>query len=867
VPSDVWPLVGREDEVRAVRTALDEWCTVALVGAPGVGKSRVATEAFEAALSGGVRARRLVVSPTVVQVPYAGVASLFDGDVGAAPVPQALEILGADGRAGPGDPILWVDDAHHLDEMSAALLQQLAATQRVRLLLTLRRLPGTSGWPAAIVATLREPTSKLIEIGPLGPGDVTNLLTLVLGGRVDAKTARDLMQATQGNPLYLRELVTGSLAAGALSSRDGLWRLAGPLQPSVLLDEVIRGRLDDLSSDERAALDLVAVAGRVELPLVAGLVPPEVLEGLERTGLIAIESDLAGATVDVGHPLYGDAARRHMPKTTRMRCCAALAQGLATFNSQDQELRAAVWAFEGGLDVPADHLERAARRAVSSGDPLLAGRLAVSAFRAGGSLDAAQLASFCLSEAGQPTESEAVLREALSRAEDPGERHGLTLRLAEQWWWFGGRTQEALDLLDDTVPLLAAQRGVFAAMQGDIVTACAIGERYFAHSDPKARFVAALAYAQGLTFSDRAIEAYAVAEKAYAEATSPDFRASGDPNIHVVGMTVASLFGDSFTQAREIASFVYDVATSRPSKSPRAWASMLLGYCELYLGDVRSAIRLLGDAEALWLDMFLPGLARWPGSGLAIAQTHAGEVAEARTSLTRLDSCRSDGFGLFDPMVELARTWVALLTDGREAAEVAASGAADVASRSGAALMSVVIAHDLGRMGLLDAASKVVADLSPPTSRVSKARHRFVQAAIAGDAAGLADAGEELSAVGAHLAAAEALVQAARAHGAAGNANVAARALQRAAELARRCPGARTPWLEPAPTPLTLLSEREAEVVRAAAAGLTNRQVASRLVISERTVENHLYRACVKLGVAGRGELFDLLDEYRTPSE
>jgi DNA-binding CsgD family transcriptional regulator len=36
---------------------------------------------------------------------------------------------------------------------------------------------------------------------------------------------------------------------------------------------------------------------------------------------------------------------------------------------------------------------------------------------------------------------------------------------------------------------------------------------------------------------------------------------------------------------------------------------------------------------------------------------------------------------------------------------------------------------------------------------------------------------------------------------------------------------------------------------------LSNRQIARRAVVSERTVENHLYRAFIKLGISSRDEL------------
>jgi DNA-binding NarL/FixJ family response regulator len=48
------------------------------------------------------------------------------------------------------------------------------------------------------------------------------------------------------------------------------------------------------------------------------------------------------------------------------------------------------------------------------------------------------------------------------------------------------------------------------------------------------------------------------------------------------------------------------------------------------------------------------------------------------------------------------------------------------------------------------------------------------------------------------------------------------------------------------------LTEREVEVLRLVAAGLTNIEVADQLFLSRRTVDTHLQRAYGKLGVTGR---------------
>ena len=56
----------------------------------------------------------------------------------------------------------------------------------------------------------------------------------------------------------------------------------------------------------------------------------------------------------------------------------------------------------------------------------------------------------------------------------------------------------------------------------------------------------------------------------------------------------------------------------------------------------------------------------------------------------------------------------------------------------------------------------------------------------------------------------------------------------------------------------TLLSQREQEVVRCVAEGLSNREIAGRLNLSQHTIKNYLFRIFDKLGVANRAELIFL---------
>jgi DNA-binding CsgD family transcriptional regulator len=109
---------------------------------------------------------------------------------------------------------------------------------------------------------------------------------------------------------------------------------------------------------------------------------------------------------------------------------------------------------------------------------------------------------------------------------------------------------------------------------------------------------------------------------------------------------------------------------------------------------------------------------------------------------------------------------------------------------------------------------------------------------------------EELERRGFLLFAAEASAQAVGAHR---DPRAARTARTRAAALARRCQGARTPALSG--LVLGELTARQRQVVTLAAAGLSNRQIAEQLTLSVRTVGNHLYGAYTRLGAGDRGAL------------
>jgi DNA-binding NarL/FixJ family response regulator len=122
----------------------------------------------------------------------------------------------------------------------------------------------------------------------------------------------------------------------------------------------------------------------------------------------------------------------------------------------------------------------------------------------------------------------------------------------------------------------------------------------------------------------------------------------------------------------------------------------------------------------------------------------------------------------------------------------------------------------------------------------------------------IAAAAEQFEAIGALLSATDAAAQAGIAFEAADDRRRALESAASANRLAAACGGIRTPALDLAVNPLPL-TVREREIANLVAAGLSNRDIADRLTVSVRTVEGHLYRACIKLDISEREELAALI--------
>ncbi len=852
-----------------------------LRGGPGLGKSRLAARLAEDLAAEGVVVRRIVASAAGAQMPLAPFAALAADATGAAAVNAVLGALGVERgrpRPGPGDPLLVVDDLNLLDDASVVVLQQLIATGSIRVLATMRSQVPLSASVTAVLGgldALGRPV-EVVEVAPLADPDILDAVAGALGCPLDAPSARLLTEIAHGNPLYAREVIVAAEAAGTLREEGGVIRLSGEVQATALLEELILARLDGLAGAEREVMEMLAMGGRLPLAMLLGTAGEAALERLERVGLVTTMLGSTGTTwwVDAAHPLQRELLRARLGPVARMRVCRALAQSAAhtpppSISPANWNLQRRAWEVRGGVEVPEDDLLAAAAHAVLAGDSGLGAELAGSAFRASGSARAALTSSWCLIERGEHDAGIAVLRQAHERTLDPWERAAIRLNVAEAYWWSGRVVAGADELHGSSDPpgpwhdLCAAQEGVFAMLSGDLDRATRHCAAYADHAHIWVRAVAAVGSALAAVYGDRIDEAVPTCQRVLDDAATSTTALLGDPSQLLAIQLIGLLLEGEVIAAQAFADQALADSAFQPSVQRRAWSTMIAGQVSAHAGRLERAIRELTEARQSWAACHVPGFAAWCGAGAARALVEVGRLSEAEAELAVVDELPLDGFGLNEFLVDLAHAWVAHGRGDRVEA-VRRCVAAVERSTAGAQWTNVAIAwHDVARLGLLDEVGAAV-DIDrwpPPRARLAAARSGLVRGLVDGDWMSVATAAEAFAEMGCAVYAAEAAalggVVARRRGATAEAARLTARGTSQLAALGRILPpestGARR---RPGSNGL---SARELEIARMAAAGMTNRMIAERLVVSERTVENHLYRASTKLGVGGRRQLAEAL--------
>jgi class 3 adenylate cyclase/tetratricopeptide (TPR) repeat protein len=351
------PFVGREEELTQLERALASAAErrvpqlATIVGPPGIGKSRLARELLSRTDARVLVGRCLPYGEGITYWPLQEIASQV-GDVRAvlpASDDAGLAAVRIDAALGltdtPVSPeeIAWgcrklleaiaavtplvvvFDDVHWAEPAFLDLIEYVAAfAQDVALVVLCTARPDLfelrPAWPTP------KPNAILINLEPLSAADSEALVTEL--GDLGAQTSGRIIEAAEGNPLFVEQLV-------AMQAESG----NGELEVPPTLQALLAARIDRLAEPERAVVERGSVEGRLfHRGAVAALLPdgerPTVgshLLTLVRKQLI--RPDRATLPGDdgfrFGHILIRDAAYEAIPKRQRAALHARFADWLA----------------------------------------------------------------------------------------------------------------------------------------------------------------------------------------------------------------------------------------------------------------------------------------------------------------------------------------------------------------------------------------------------------------------------------------------------------------------------------------------------------------------------------------------------------
>jgi DNA-binding CsgD family transcriptional regulator len=853
--------VGRTDEVGRIAAVISQgWAAgIALTGDDGVGKSRLLSEVEDGADRAAYHVIRAVTAPASAEVRFGALAdhlplALLRSPFGGESARTAAEALLA--LAGRRRLVLVADDSDLFDAASADLVLRMARGGDLFVLTTVRRgrtlaHPLTDLWSQGL--------AEWMEIGPLPRTAVERMLTDTLRGPVDGMVVQRFWEATNGNSLLLRGLITAQLEAGRFIEQQGLWRLAGQFEiPSWLID-LVGERVSALPADGRAALELLAVTEPMRLDVLGRLVPADGLEAAEAHGMITVEERAGRPHARLAYPLHGEAIRATTPLLRVLRRRAECAGILEDISDDPVELaRAAAWRLAGHQAPDPASAVAAACGAWSALDSALAAALGQRAADAGRGAAVAEPLGYGLLCTGHAAEAETTLARLWRGARDD-DRARLAAVQALNLFLGLDRDRDADRLLrraaqDATAPAvrawLLARQALLRALAADHRAALELAATAAALADePEAVVARGLA----LVFSGRPADGIRVLA-GIAQATGPQ-PAETPWLVALAGLgTVHGLLwlgrieeADRYAcaeYARALADrWPFAIAVSCVSRSlvarmqGRALAE--LQYCQEGVATTREH----GTGALLAV---LLGLS-------AHAQALLGDGRAAAEGLAEAKRLAGSSMRLLDCWTGLSQAWVASATHGD--AMTPARRVLQLARTGGNAAFEAVALHDLARFGAAREAADRLRGLAEETGSGLVALYAAHARAVAeGNASELAEVSVGFERAGLPLLAAEAAAEEASRHREAGRAALATAATARAVLLAGRCgPVPRCPALGALQIPR--ITPRENEIARLAVHGLSSKEIGSRLVLSVRTVDNHLCRVYRKFGINTRTEL------------
>jgi len=278
-------------------------------------------------------------------------------------------------RASQARPlVLCFDDLHAADAPSLLLLQFVAGElERMHVLVAgaYRDLdPAVSDQLASTLADVsRHETTRRIALGGLSEGEVGRLVALSGGAGASESVSAVLHASTEGNPLFVVELIRLLAAEGRLEGQSP--RLAVPDS----IREVIGRRLRHLSSECRRVLTLASIIGRefglVALERVADYTGiDKLLTVLDEAIAARVVEEIPGALgrLRFGHALIRDTLYEEIPATHRIRLHRRVAEVLEGLYAGSPDAHLAELAHHFSMAVPAAGTDKAIEYSRRAGD-------------------------------------------------------------------------------------------------------------------------------------------------------------------------------------------------------------------------------------------------------------------------------------------------------------------------------------------------------------------------------------------------------------------------------------------------------------------------------------------------------------------
>jgi DNA-binding CsgD family transcriptional regulator len=862
----LWPLTGRSAEMLAIEDTLaSDVSGIVICGAAGVGKSRIAREALSAAASRGYESRWTVGTTAARAIPLGAFAAWAPSGVTdtVSLVHGVTESLTA---APTGSPVVVaVDDVNLLDDLSTFVVEQIVQGGAAKMVLTVR---DNEPIPAAVQEIWRVGEFDRLDLATLSLDETTTLLSAALGASVDPDVAQRLWTLTRGNALYLRNIVEQEVTDGRLEEQHGCWRWIDDPVVAPGLVELIQSRIGELPGPVADVIDALAVGEPIELHALTRITDAAAVEEADTRGLITLEPVDGGLEVRVAHPLYGEVRRKRAAPTRLRRLRGLVAAELAASDDRDDvqvAVRRATLSLDSDLAPDADLLVSAANGAVWLADLHLADRLAEAAIRAGAGPEANLVRAHALSWLGRGQEADTTLAEIRTGELTDDDRARFAFLRASNMLWVLTDPARAKELIDDASHTASpqARRYIdafltvywFAMDQPEVAMQAS---KNLALDNLPAVVDAEIAWVLAAIAADagRTAEAVTVADAGYTGATRSFDAPQMKFNIadaHVSALLLSGLVGDAVDvaeracgQAADLPGAAHLLGAALAGRA--ALGSGRLDTASLLLDRAADALSDLGYAVGWGYRYHLPRI-----TALAVL----GSTADAATALDALDKVQRP-FRPLDYEYSLARAWVAAGQGAISEAIALLLSAAQRAGAKGQFAAEVICLQTATQFGDRSSAPRLhELDAIVEGPRAGLAA-RFAGALRDGDAAELAAVSEAFEQMGDLVAAMDAAAHAAIAYRRQDLRGSALGCSTRAEALAEHCGGADTPAVRGASERLPL-TDRELEIAMLIGEGLSNREVAARLTLSLRTVENHIYKAMAKTGTTSRDELANLV--------